>query len=441
MSEQDEPSARLPFFSALRHRDFALLWSGQFVSQLGDGIFTVALALETLQISDRPSSLGFVLAARTLPAAVLALIGGALADRIPRRLAMLGSDTVRGLVVGAVAVLIASGAARLWQLVALSLVFGTADALFRPAVLSIIPELLPDKLLVQGNALRQTSMLLAESLIGPSVGGLIVGLAGTAWSFGIDAISFAVSVTCLILLSGGGSQRSTDSSLLADAVAGLRFMISRRWLILTIAAAGACNLFGLATFIVLIPLLVRHTLHGSALALGLVLAAGGAGGAVGGLVAGRVGRPRRRIVVMWTAWGLSGLAAIGLAVSASTWTVGILGAIVFGLEAYGDVLFYSLVQAEVPQEMSGRTFAFVQLLGFGMMPAGTVLAGFLGNYLGIRETLALCAAASAIPAFVVFLPHSRDPDRRSGPRRGPSGNKAAAGDEAPAAGDEAPAGD
>ena len=84
------------YLAPLRHRDFALLWSGQTVSMLGDGGFTVTLALETLRVDPHPIGLSYVLAARLLPAVVFVLLGGAIADRVPRRLAMLGSDLARG---------------------------------------------------------------------------------------------------------------------------------------------------------------------------------------------------------------------------------------------------------------------------------------------------------------------------------------------------------
>ena len=99
-------AARKGMFKALRARDFALLWSGQTVSSLGDGVFTVALAIETLQIDHSPSGLAYVFAARAVPSVCFALLGGVGVDRVPRRLAMLGSDMVRGAAVGVIALLV-----------------------------------------------------------------------------------------------------------------------------------------------------------------------------------------------------------------------------------------------------------------------------------------------------------------------------------------------
>jgi MFS family permease len=84
------------YFDPLRHRDFALLWSGQAVSQLGDGVFTVTLALEALAVDRSASGLSYVLAARLVPALLFTLLGGVFVDRFPRRIALLASDTAQG---------------------------------------------------------------------------------------------------------------------------------------------------------------------------------------------------------------------------------------------------------------------------------------------------------------------------------------------------------
>jgi MFS family permease len=119
--------------SALRYRDFALLWSGQSISLVGDGIYTVALALVTLRIDDHPLALSFVLAARLLPTVLLLPAGGVIVDRIPRRYAMLASDTTRGAAVAVIAILVGLGVLQVWELVVMSVIFGAADALFLPS--------------------------------------------------------------------------------------------------------------------------------------------------------------------------------------------------------------------------------------------------------------------------------------------------------------------
>jgi MFS family permease len=188
------------YFAPLGHRDFALLWSGQAVSQLGDGVFTVTLALEALRVDPDAAGLSYVLAARLAPAVLFTLLGGVIVDRFPRRAALLASDAAQGVAVTTITILGATHRISLLSLVLMALVFGLGDALFFPAATAITPELVPGDQLTGASALNQTSTQLARVLIGPALGGVIAGLLGTAWGFGIDAASFAVSTVTLMMM-------------------------------------------------------------------------------------------------------------------------------------------------------------------------------------------------------------------------------------------------
>jgi MFS family permease len=404
------PAARPGMLAALRIRDFALLWSGQAVSALGDGVFTVALVIEVLRVDDRPIALAYVIAARAIPSILLALVGGVVSDRLPRRLVMLTSDTIRGLAVGTIALLVATHHVGLLSLVAMSAIFGAADAFFGPASMSMVPELLPSELLVQGNGLSSTTSSLASSLIGPATGGAIVGLIGTAGSFTADAVSYGVSAACLAVMNARPRPKPPGGSVLADAREGLAFLRSKRWLVITLIAASIANLFGIAPFAVLLPLLVRHVLHASPLALGLVFAVGGGAGAVASLVVARLGSPPHRIVVMWTAYGLAGVAIAAMAAAANVYVVAALSAAEIGLIVYGDVLYVAMMQQLIPNELRGRVFSVSYLLAFVLTPLGTIAGGLAASGLGTRTAILLSGCLSGACAFVIFIPGVRAPE-------------------------------
>jgi MFS family permease len=404
-------AARNGVFRVLKERDFALLWSGQSVSSLGDGIFTIALALEALRIDHSPTGLAFVLAARAIPAVCLALGGGVVVDRVPRRLVMLVSDAVRGLAVGAIAVLIARGGLRLSELIAMSAVFGTADAFFAPASMAYVPELVPAELLVQANALSQTSSQFAQGLIGPAAGGIVVAVIGTAWSFGIDAVSFAVSSVSLFAMRARGRPSSRGDSAVAAAREGLGYVRRTRWLAASLAGAALANFFGIAPLTVLLPLLVRHSLHASALALGLVFAAGGAAGVLASLVVAHLGAPRHQVTATWAAYAAGGLGIVGMAFAPDPWVVGALSAVEVGLILYGDVLWVAMMQSLVPKEMLGRVSSLVYLFAFALGPLGILAGGAGAAAIGTRPALFVSGTVSSvICVIVVFIPGVRDPD-------------------------------
>jgi MFS family permease len=322
---------------------------------------------------------------------------------------MLASDVVRGLTVGTIALLVATGHANLTELIVMSAIFGAADSFFSPASMSMVPELLPSDLLTQGNALSATTSNLASSLFGPAAGGAIVGLIGTAGSFTVDALSFAVSATCLAVMSVRPRPKPRGGSPLADAREGFAYIRARRWLLVTLIAGGLANFFGMAPFAVLLPLLIRHVLHASPLALGLVFAVGGASGAAASLLVARLGSPRPRITAMWMAYGLAAVVSAGMAAAPNVFVVGALSAAATGLIVYGDVLYVTMMQALVPNELRGRVFSVAFLIAFVLTPLGTLAGGLAADGLGTRAAILLSSCLTAACALVVFLPGVRSP--------------------------------
>jgi hypothetical protein len=403
------------YFAPLRHRDFALLWSGQAVSQLGDGVFTVTLALAALRVDRDSSGLAYVLAARLVPAVLFTLPGGVIVDRFPRRFALLASDAARGVAVTAVTVLTVTHRLSLLTLVLMALVFGLGDALFFPASIAITPELVPGDELVGASALNGTSTQLARVLIGPALGGVIVGLLGTGWGFGIDAASFAVAAAALTRMKGGRARPGREAGRpIADFREGLRLLFSERWLWTTTIGAALGNFVAFSPLGVLVPLLVRNVLNGDGIALGLILAAGGLGGVLASVLLGHRDPPRRRLVALWTGWGLSGAGVLGLGLVPNLWLAGGVAFVTYGLDAYGSVLFDPLIQEGVPAELLGRVASVDYVLGFALSPLGIVAAGALAQVLGVRATLVIGGGLTALTTMIPLLPGVVDPTRGNG---------------------------
>ena len=397
-------------FEPLRHRDFALLWSGQTVSMLGDGIFTVTLALETLRVDPHPIALSYVLAARLLPAVVFVLVGGAIADRVPRRLAMLGSDLARGAAVATITVLVATGAIHLAALIGMAFVFGLADALFFPALTATTPEIVPAELLVSASALSTISTQVAQILIGPVVGGVIVGLLGTAWGFGIDAASFVVSAACLAAMAARPKPIPSMESPLHDVLDGLRYCRSQRWLWVSMLGSALGNFVAFSPLGALVPLLVDGSLHGGGIALGLVLGAGGLGGIAASLLLGHRGAPRRMVLHLWLGWGLSGIGVLALGFVPDVWLAAGVAFVVYGLDAYGTVLWFPLFQRAVPTAMIGRVSSVDYFFSFALSPLGLVAAGAVAEVIGVRATLVIGGALTGLTTIIPFLPGVTDPE-------------------------------
>ncbi len=396
---------------ALRNRDYALLWGGQSVSVIGDGIYTVALALEALRISNHASTLALVEAARVAPNALLLILAGALVDRLPRRLVVLGADAARGGAIAAVAVLGVTHLLDVTELVVLSAVVGIGDAFFYPAYRAIMPELLPSELLTQGNAFNSASQTVGAAFLGPALGGIIVAAGGTSTAFAVDAASFGVSAACLLAMRRIPAPASSGKSVVADARVGIRWTIRQKWLWYGIIAAGMANFAGFSPTAVTIPLIVRDVLHQRAIAYGATFAVGGAGGLAAAVVAGKLGSPRRRMSLIWAAWAAAAVALFGIGLAPDVAVVAACGAVTYFGLTYGNLLWGTLMQVAVPPEMLGRASSVDWLFSICLSPLGIVFAGLLATAVGARETVLIGAAVSVVTCAVVFLPGVRDPDR------------------------------
>ena len=390
--------------AALRQRDFVLLWSGQTVSLAGNGVFTVALPLEVLRLTGSSLDLALIVSARTIPAVVLLLVGGTLVDRLPRRLVMLASDGCCGLSVGLVAVLIAAGRGRLWELAALSAVFGVASAFFKPAATAITPEVVPEGLLVAASSLSSLSQSLAQYLLGPLAGGVIVAATGTAWAFGIDAVSFAVSAGCLAAMRPVRRPALPRAPMLDGIRDGLRYCRSQPWLWWSMIAVGVANFACYVPLAVLEPLLVRRVFLAGPLALGVLYSASGAGGALASVLAARWPAPRRPVIAIWAAWAGAGLAAVALGLAPRVWVAVVFAGLTWCGVTYGNILWFPLMQRTVPADMLGRASSVDWALSLALAPLGTIAAEAAAGLAGIRATLIAGGAVAAATGAVLLNP-------------------------------------
>ena len=402
--------------SALRNRNFALLWTGQTVSVAGNGIFTVALPLEVLRIGGSPLDLALVVSARLVPTILLLLVGGALVDRLSRRLVMLASDAVSGVTVTVFAVLAALDRVSLGGLVLLAVIFGVSSAFFMPASTAIVPELLPPELLVSGSSLTQLSQSLAQYLAGPLAGGVLVAALGTGWAFAVDGLTFLVSGLCLAAMRTVARKERSDSAVLAGIVEGLRYCRSQPWLWWSFVGIGAANIVSFVPVATVFqPLLADQVFAGGAVLLGVLYAANGAGSALAALWIKRRGSPRRRMRAIWVSWAGAGVAAALIGLSPTAWLATFFAAALWFGMTYGNVLWFPLLQEQVPPTLLGRVSSVDWLLSLALSPAGALVGGAVVGFTGVRPAIVVGGVLAAACAAVLYLPGVRAPDRRPTP--------------------------
>ena len=394
----------------LRRRDFRLLWTGMAVSLLGDGIFIVAIAWLAYTISDRPSALAYVGLATAAPQVVLLLLGGAVSDRFPRRALLFWADVARGLAVAALAFLLAFGAPRLYQLCLVGAVVGAATAFASPALDALVPQLVPEEELVQANAIDQFVRPTAIQLAGPGLGGLAVATLRPWGAFALDAVTFAFSALCVLRMAPVAGP-NVNSTLRQDVAEGLRYVRDHVWLWGTFMCATFTYLLFIGPTQVLLPFVVRNTLHDGAATYGAVLAAGGVGAVTGAILTGRRSYPRRPMMWIYGWWTLATLVVAGYGLATSSWGLAAAAVVVNGAEAVGAVLWATLKQRRVANSMLGRVSSIDWCISTALLPLSYALTAPVASVLGPRQTLVLAGTlGAAVTLGFFFLPGMRDGD-------------------------------
>jgi DHA3 family tetracycline resistance protein-like MFS transporter len=388
-------------------------------SLVGDGVFLVALAWQVYQLSNVPTALSVVGVAISLPHVLFLLIGGVASDRFDRRRVMIAADAVRGAAMAGLGALSLTGVVELWHVVVLGVVYGAGTAFFGPAFDSIVPDLVPTELLSEANSLDQFVRPTALRLVGPALGGALIGLAGTGTAFVFDAATFAASAWCIGRMLPrpdaplDPSEMTTPAAALRDIRDGFRFVRRHVWLWGTFLAATIAYLLFMGPVEVLLPYLVKNSMGGGAGVLGWVFAMGGLGAIGGALIVGHRGMPRRFITFMFTTWAVATLAVAGYGLAREPWQAMVASLAFNGLETAGTIVWATTKHRMVPGELLGRVSSFDWFISIGLVPLSFALTGPVAAVLGARTTLVLAGVLGAVVTFAaLFLPGMRAIERR-----------------------------
>jgi MFS family permease len=369
-------------------RDYWRLWWANAISSTGDGAFVAALPLLAVTITRDPRLVSVVTAATYLPWMVLSLPAGALVDRYDRSTLMWRSQAVQAAVVAAVAILIVFRIANIAVLGVAGLLLGCAEVIFSNAAQSVLPALVPPELLPKANGSQQVSLTVGESFLGPPTGSLLFA-AAAALPFGLDAASFAGSAALLARLPRTGLSRTEISengqrpTIRTQIAEGLRWLARHRLLRVVAVLLGVYNFANQMGQAILV-LLATQTLHLGTRGYGFLLAATAVGSVVGGLVAPRLTRRLGMLPSLITGGVIDAavFVGVGLAPDAAVAAVMLAGQ-GFAVTMW-NVVTVSLRQQIVPAHLLGRVNSVYRMLGWGLMPAGALVGGFVAGAAGLR---------------------------------------------------------
>ena len=378
------PGDRLPsLLRPLRNRNYALLFTGQLTSLVGDQLYVVALPFLVLAHAG-VRELGLVLMCFGIARIATVPIGGVLADRMDKRKLMLLTDFGRALCVLTVAGAAFGPELSMLTVMALTAVLGGLEGLFLPPSYAILPDILSDDELPAGNALN-TALESAASFVGPALAGLVVAVFTPGVALTIDAATFVVSAATLLAIRvtprGADEAGEGDEDQTADGssrMGFLRFLAVSRFVQLTLLIMLFSNLAFDAMAEVALPVFSLDYLGAGAQGFGVMLSAFGAGAVVGGLLTDALFRlPRRGLIALGlgVVQGIAlvlvplvggGLAGASVLLAASGLTIGVLNA-----------FFMTQLQQRVPAHLLGRTMGVVTMTIFGAQPVSVLAAGLV----------------------------------------------------------------
>jgi MFS family permease len=370
-------------FDALRERPFRLLFLGQAVSLLGDGMVGVALAFAVLEETGSATDLGIVLAARTVPLVAFLLVGGVWADRLPRRALMVTTDLIRLAAHGAMAALLIAGEPGIWTIAVLAGIAGAASAFFNPAITGIMPAVVSTERLQQANALRGLTEA-AGRIAGPAVAGVLVVGVGPGWALAVDAATFGVSALFLALIPMPAHVPVESHSFVADLRDGWDDFRSRTWLWTTVAQTTFGNML-FAAYFVLGPLVAERELGGAG-AWALIASAFGVGLLLGGIVLLQLD-PTRPVLVATLAVSLYTLPLAFLAIPAAAAITALAALLAGGGLAVANNLWETTQQRHVPAELLSRVTSYDWFGSLAAVPVGMLLWGPIADQIGVSTAL------------------------------------------------------
>lgn len=386
---------RLALPSVLKDRNFVLLMSGQTVAAFGNNIYTLALLwmmqVETKGQPDATLLLGLVLMAGLLPSVFLAPIAGVLVDRWPKRVTMLVTDYIRGVLLVLLTVLTLLHDTSPWELIAFNLVLASAGTAFRPATVVLTKELVSGERLMSANSVQNIGQKTME-LAGPAAGGLLIGLFGLGPVFAVNAATFFVSAISLTLLSAPEPDLRrgslAPSALYGDIREGIGVYLSNPYTRALTPFILLYN-FGISAIEFLIVRYVAVTLHDpsnhGALLVGIFNTCMAVGELLGGFFVpyfSRVWSKERLPVVCMS---FTGLCVIGIGLTRLPWVIGILFFISGFFMILSNTVYFTSVQTEVPSDALGRVYALLGALFLGVMPLSQLAFGAVAAFVPVTD--------------------------------------------------------
>jgi len=407
----ESPTPRVPldlflapgrgWFRALRHREYRVFWTGNFVSNIGSWMQNVTQGWLVLQITNSPLWLGLVGFAQQMPALVFSLLGGVIADRASRRRMLLATQTTMMLLALLLAVLTNLHWITVRQIILIALLAGTTMALNAPTYQAAIRDLVPREDTLNAIALNSIQFNLSR-VLGPSLAGFTIAGLGVAACFYLNALSYVPLLFVIARVAFPARQSREANSIRRDLAEGFRYVREHHAILVLVVLVAMVSMFGLP-YLVMMPAFARDVLNVGARGLGYLVAAAGAGALLGGIHLAMLKPHRRRGPIVLAATLIFFAAILLFCLSRRPLLSALLLAVAGGAMVSSVATVNSLIQTLVPDSIRGRVLSMHTMAFLGFTPLGSLLVGALAEHRGAPTALALSSGFALVATAVILF--------------------------------------
>ncbi|MED3075481.1 MFS transporter [Bacillus wiedmannii] len=386
----------------LKNTNFLFLWAATLFSSFALAFFTFSQTWYIAKTLNLEASLGVVFVALSVPRLIFMIIGGAVADKFPKKNIMFYSNIIRAVLVATILTWFIVGDVTLYTFALFALFFGLADAFFWSADGSILPELVEKSRLTQANSLTQMSNQ-ASVILGPVLGGILIKFTNYETIFSITILLLIVAAILVQKIQFTmPEQQNTDKGMFTSIKEGILYVKESPFLSTFLLCSAFLNLFLIGPMQVGFPLFVKNVLHGDSLQFSYLEASVGGGMAIGAVIVGLKNINRRRGLFCIIMMLLSGVFFLSINFSTVLWQA-LLAGMFYGITiAMAIVPLMAMIQSTVKEEMMGRVMSLLMLSSMGFIPLSYAFTS-IALAIGLPIVTVMKSGAIAVIVFVLFV--------------------------------------
>ncbi|WP_237982095.1 MFS transporter [Bacillus thuringiensis] len=386
----------------LKNTNFLFLWAATLFSSFALAFFTFSQTWYIAKTLNLEASLGVVFVALSVPRLIFMIIGGAVADKFPKKNIMFYSNIIRAILVATILTWFIVGDVTLYTFALFALFFGLADAFFWSADGSILPELVEKSRLTQANSLTQMTNQ-ASVILGPVLGGILIKFTNYETIFSITILLLIVAAILVQKIQFTvPEQQNTDKGMFTSIKEGILYVKESPFLSTFLLCSAFLNLFLIGPMQVGFPLFVKNVLHGDSLQFSYLEASVGGGMAIGAVIVGLKNINRRRGLFCIIMMLLSGVFFLSINFSTMLWQA-LLAGMFYGITiAMAIVPLMAMIQSTVKEEMMGRVMSLLMLSSMGFIPLSYAFTS-IALAIGIPIVTVMKSGAIAVIVFVLFV--------------------------------------